>query len=206
MANRFNDLISEVASLIELPPGSGRFAVDNMRGQMDTVWPFQKEVLENVLLETKPLRATLEPNDEYSDSETDGIADFIQAHLRDVVFDVPENEKQIQNALETLFVGRGYGKGTDFDREAGKVEFSGKEYTPDFCMRKHSFAIEVKLLKDPKYQSRIVEEVSANITAYSKKYSNQLFVVYDLGCIQNITQFKSDIEQYDGVRVVVVKH
>lgn len=206
MASRYNDVAIEAAKLTTLPIGTGTFSVKEMRGQMDTVWPYQKEVLENVLLETKMLRASLESDLDFIEDETGGLADFIQAHLRDVVFEQPANEKAVQNSLETLFVGRGYSKGIDYDREAGKVEFSGKEYIPDFCMRKYSLAIEVKLLKDPKSQSRMVEEISADITAYSKEYSNQLFVIYDLGCIQNVTQFKSDIEKCDGVHIVVVKH
>ena len=47
--------------------------------------------------------------------------------------------------------------------------------------------------------------MTADITAYAKEYDNQLYVVYDLGCIQNVLQFKSDIGQCEGVRVVVVK-
>ena len=73
-------------------------------------------------------------------------------------------------------------------------------------MQKYSLAIEVKLLEDSKAQSRIIEEISADITAYSREYSNQLFTIHDLGCIQNATQFKSDTEKCDGIRVIIVKH
>lgn len=204
MASRFNDIAIEAEEITGLRVRT--FNIDKMANQMNTVWPFQKEVLENVLLEAKLLRASLESDSDFAEDETEGLADFIQAHLRDVIYEQPSNERVVQNALETLFIGRGYAKGTDYDREAGKVEFSGKEYIPDFCMQKYSLAIEVKLLKEPKAQSRIIEEISADITAYSKEYSNQLFIIYDLGCIQNATQFKSDIEKCDGVRVIIVKH
>ena len=63
------------------------------------------------------------------------------------MFKQPEHERDVQNSLEALLIGRGYHKGTDFDREAGKVEFSGKECIPDFCVRKFSLAIEAKLQK-----------------------------------------------------------
>lgn len=206
MATRYNDLISEAASIVPDLQNFVTFNVDKMSGQMDTLWPFQKEVLENVYLESKLLRACLESRASFANGEIEDLCNFIQSRLRSVMFAMPENERDVQNAFETLLVGRGYDKGTDYDRESGKVEFSGKEYIPDFCMKKYNLAIELKLLKDTKARSRVIEEMSADITAYSKEYANQLFVVYDLGCIQNISQFKCDLEQCDGVRIVVIKH
>ena len=48
--------------------------------------------------------------------------------------------------------------------------------------------------------------ISADITAYKKAYERQLYIVYDLGVIQNELEFKRDIEMSDGVKVIVVKH
>lgn len=206
MASYFNDLYTEAANFTTLPANSGTFNVNNMQGQMDTLWPYQKEVLEAVHLHTKMLRTALEGDIEFAGDMVEDLANFIEVNLRSVVFSRPEKELDVQNSLESLLVGHGYHRGTDYEREAGKVEFSGKEYIPDFCIKKYGLAIEVKFLKDPKSQSRIVEEISADITAYAKEYENQLYVVYDLGCIQNTLQFKSDIGQCDGVRIVVVKH
>lgn len=67
-------------------------------------------------------------------------------------------------------------------------------------------AVEIKLIKDAKEQSRIIEQISADITAYSKEYERIMFLVYDLGCIQNEIQFRSDIEKSGNIRVIVVKH
>lgn len=205
MASRFNDLVAEAATLTILPASSGRFNTDSMQGQMDTAWPIQKEVLENVYIQTRVLRATLEGDFDFAGDMVGELASLVEVNLRGAVFKQPEHERDVQNSLEALLIGRGYHKGTDFDRGAGKVEFSGKEYVPDFCVRKFSLAIEVKLLKDPRFQSRIVGEMTADITAYAKEYDNQLYVVYDIGCIQNVPQFKSDIGQCEGMRVVVVK-
>lgn len=206
IAKRYNTLLLEASSTVPNFQGFGTFNVDAMPSQMDTVWPWQKEVLESVYLETKLFRAYLESNVDFANDEIEGLCDFIQSRFRSVIFEIPRTEQDVQNAFEALLVGRGYNKGTDYDREAGKVEFSGKEYIPDFCISKYNLAIEIKLLKDPKARSRIIEEISADITAYRKEYANQIFVVYDLGCIQNVTQFKCDIEQCDGVRTVVIKH
>jgi len=102
-------------------------------------------------------------------------------------------------------LGRGLNKGIDYDRESGKFEFSGKEYIPDFIIPKLSLCIEVKLLRENR-KSKVIEEISADITAYSKQYQRQLFIVYDLGCIQNEEEFKRDIENAGNVKVIIVKH
>ena len=52
----------------------------------------------------------------------------------------------------------------------------------------------------------MIEEISADITAYSKEYQHLLFIVYDLGVIQNEAEFKRDIELQEGVKVIIVKH
>ena len=51
--------------------------------------------------------------------------------LRTVIFDKPQKEIEVQNAIEALLLGRGLNKGIDYDRESGKFEFSGKEYKKD---------------------------------------------------------------------------
>jgi len=53
----------------------------------------------------------------YAEDETHNLRDFIQANLRRVVFAVPDKEMEVQNAIETMIVGRGMAKGTDYDRE-----------------------------------------------------------------------------------------
>lgn len=125
--------------------------------------------------------------------------------LRGAIFQKPEKELDIQNAIEILLNGRGLSKGLDYDRESGKFEFSGKEYIPDFIIPKMNLCIEVKLLREGR-KSKMIEEISADITAYRKEYQRILFVVYDLGVIQNETEFKRDIEMVDGVKIIVVKH
>ena len=102
-------------------------------------------------------------------------------------------------------MGRGLNKGIDYDRETGKFEFSGKEYIPDFIIPKLKLCIEVKLLRESR-KSKVIEEISADITAYSKQYQRQLFIVYDLGYIQNEEEFKRDIENAGDIKVIVVKH
>ena len=125
--------------------------------------------------------------------------------MRTVIFDKPQKEIEVQNAIEALLLGRGLNKGIDYDRETGKFEFSGKEYIPDFIIPKLKLCIEVKLLRESR-KSKVIEEISADITAYSKQYQRQLFIVYDLGYIQNEEEFKRDIENAGDIKVIVVKH
>lgn len=142
---------------------------------------------------------------DFVDDEFDNLENFLQSRLRSVVFQKPDKEIEVQNAIEALLLGRGLSKGADYDRESGKFEFSGKEYIPDFIIPKMSLCIEAKLLREGR-KSKIIEEISADITAYKKAYDRQLFIVYDLGVIQNELEFKRDIEMSAGVKVIVVKH
>ena len=151
------------------------------------------------------LYATLEGNVDFVDDEFDNLENFIKSRLRTVIFDRPQKEVEVQNAIETLLLGRGLSKGTDYDRETGKLEFSGKEFIPDFIIPKLRLCVEVKLLREGK-KSKVIEEISADITAYAKKYERQLYIVYDLGIIQNEEEFKRDIESIDGVKLLIIKH
>ena len=167
--------------------------------------PTQKRILEQVLLSAKMLLSSLEESVDFIDDEFDNIENFLQSRIRTAIYQKPEKEVEVQNAIETLLLGRGLAKGIDYDRESGKFEFSGKEYIPDFIIPKMSLSIEVKLLREG-YKSRIIEEISADITAYKKVYERQIYVVYDLGVVQNELEFKRDIEKVDGVKVIIIKH
>ena len=150
--------------------------------------------------------ALLEKEIDFIDDEYTNLENFIKTRLRSTIFSPPEKEKEVQNAIETLFVGKGWNKGIDYDRETGKFEFSGKEYIPDFIVPKLSLCIEVKLLKEGR-KSKIIEEINADITAYDKEYKRQLFVVYDLGVIRDEIEFKRDIENAkDDIKAIIVKH
>ncbi len=205
MAHMYNDFASRATKVLKPSEFYYTFNVDAMPSWGDTLWPFQKKTLEQVLISAKMLLSSIEGSANFVDDEFDNIENFIQTRLRSAIFNKPEKEIEVQNAIETLLVGRGFSKGVDYDRESGKFEFSGKEYIPDFIIPKMSLCIEVKLIREGK-KSRVIEEISADITAYKKEYPRQLYVVYDLGTIQNESEFKRDIELIDGVKVIVVKH
>lgn len=205
MAITYNDLAQHVKSLLREGYNFYTFNLETIPDWGDTVWPTQKRVMEQVLLSTRLLISSLEGSMDFVDDEFDNIENFLQSRLRTVIFRRPEKEVQVQDAIESLLIGRGLSKGSDYDRESGKFDFSGKEYIPDFIIPKMSLCIEVKLLREGR-KSKVIEEISADITAYKKAYQRQLYVVYDLGVIQNEPEFKRDIEMIDGVKVIIVKH
>ncbi len=205
MAKYYNDLAEQARKVLSVPTMYYTFNLDTMPSWGDSLWPTQKRILEQVLASSRMLLASLEGNMDFVDDEFDNIENFLCSRLRTVIFQKPEKEKEIQNAIESLLLGRGLSKGADYDRESGKSEFSGKEYIPDFIIPKMSLCIEVKLLRAGK-KSKVIEEISADITAYKKEYQRQLFVVYDLGVIQNEVEFKRDIEMTEGVKVIIIKH
>ena len=180
MAHIYNALVEKAKSLLQIETIIGTFDIHNMPGINNTTWEEQRNLLVEVLLSGKMLLSSLECNLDYVDDEVDNLVLFIQSRLRSAIFQKPEKEIEIQNAIETLLLGRGLSKGIDYDRETGKFEFSGKEYIPDFVISKLSLCIEVKLLRAAK-RSKVIEEISADITAYKKEYPRQLYVVYDLG-------------------------
>lgn len=205
MAQLYNDFSEEVKKVLKVPTMIYTFNVNEMPGFANTLWGQQKNILEQVLVCIKVLYSSLEGSLDFIDDEYDNLENFIKSRLRTTVFEIPAKEIQIQNAIETLLVGRGMNRGTDYDRESGKFEFSGKEYIPDFVIPKLNLCIEVKLLRTG-CKSKIIEEISADITAYSKEYSRQIYVVYDLGVIQNEFEFRKDIENAGNIKVIIVKH
>lgn len=128
------------------------------------------------------------------------------SHLRKVIFTSPEREVEVQNAIESLLVGRGYQKGVDYDRESGKFKFSGREFIPDFVFGTPKLALEVKLIKAAAQVSSCVEQMSADTAAYLSAYDNVLFCVYDLGFIRDVPEFQAGIQTLAGARVCVIKH
>ena len=113
---------------------------------------------------------------------------------------------EIQDTIETLLIGKGLCKGIDFNREVGRVKVSIKEVIPDFIFPKLGLALEVKFTNDKTKTKRIIDQINADIRAYSKEYSNLLFVVYDIGTITDVNEFKNDIQNKDIINVIIVKH
>ena len=174
---------------------------------MDTPAFHQKKYFDEVYTDLSLLISFLEHAIGLKADEIQSLRDFFSANLRRAVFESPKHEKEIQNVVEQLLIGRGMNRGADYDREVGRVKVSIKEVVPDFIVPRLSLAIEIKLSKDKAKSKEIVDEINADIQAYGKKYSALIFIVYDLGSIQDESAFKQDLERSDGlIHVLVVKH
>lgn len=205
-AELYNNIALESERVLGLPKHTFRaYYIDQMKSSGDTVWPVQKEIVDDVALNIGILLTYLESATDFAEDEFENIANFIRSKLRASMFSVPSKEVDVQNTLESLLIGKNMEKGIDYDRETGKFEFSGKEYIPDFILQKMNLCIEVKLLREGK-RSRIIDEINADITAYNTKYERLLFVVYDLGVIRDEAEFRRDIENAGAnIKVVIVK-
>lgn len=205
-AEMFNNIAREAEKALGLPNNTfASFLTSEMQSYMDTLWGTQKQVMETVALQVGMLLTYLESVTDFVEDEFDNISNFIRCKLRASIFTTPSKEIEVQNAIEALLIGRNMAKGIEYDRETGKIEFSGREYIPDFILPKLNLCVEVKLLREGK-KSRIIDEINADITAYSTKYERLLFVVYDLGVIRDEAEFRRDIENAGAaIKVVIVK-
>jgi hypothetical protein len=203
---KYNHLAQLAAPLLSNLSLIDTFDLTKVRSSSNTVWPQQKENFELAYANASLLKSLLEGEIGYAADETHRLIDFIQGNLRRAVYEIPQREVEVQNAIETLIVGRGMAKGTDYDRETGRVKNSGKESIPDFIFPVLNLCLEAKLSKTLENRRAIVDELNADIRAYAKLYDRQIYVIYDLGTIRDETEFKRDLENAPGVAVLIVKH
>ena len=199
-ARKYNQIVEEIASKMSLPPILDRYDIAKIPGAFQ-----QKEIFEGVHANVSLLKSFLENKIGVIEDETAAIRDFFQAKLRSAIFRTPESEREVQDAVEQLLIGRGLQKGQEYDREVGRVKVSSKEAVPDFILHRLSLAIELKLIKSTSRIREVVDEINADVAAYSKRYRSLLFIVYDLGYIRDEIEFRHDLEVAGNVAVVVVK-
>jgi hypothetical protein len=204
-ARKYNQIVEAIASTMSLPPILDRYDLAKIPGGGDTLAFQQKEIFEGVHADVSLLKSFLENKIGVVEDETAAIRDFFQAKLRSAIFRTPESEREIQDAVEQLLIGRGLQKGQEYDREVGRVKVSSKEAVPDFILHRLSLAIELKLIKNTGRIREVVDEINADVAAYSKRYRSLLFIVYDLGYIRDEIEFRHDLEVAGNVAVVVVK-
>jgi hypothetical protein len=138
-------------------------------------------------------------------SEIIKILSLIDNKLRKVIRQVPKRESDVLDALEALFVGAGLDK--EFVREKESIVYSSKTYHPDFSFKRIDTVVEGKFSNNSKREKEIIHEINDDILAYRTKYSNLIFVIYDLGFIRDQDLFKGSIEQnHPHVVVRIIKH
>jgi len=190
---------------IQLPPILDRYNIEAMPGSGKTVAYQQKEIFEGVYANVSILCGLLEGKLGIVESETKALQDFLQSKVRSAMLHIPNSEREVQDVIEQLLIGRGMQKGQDYDREVGRVKVSAKEVVPDFIVQALSMAVEVKLIKTAARVKEVVDEINADVLSYSKQYVTLLFVVYDMGQIRDEVEFRHDLESREGVTVLVIK-
>lgn len=205
--DKYDNLISDIIGTANLNiSGLNYYNLGEIPRNTDTIAMQQKQFFDSVYTNLSILRSYLENELDLKKDETLSLKDFFQANLRRAVIRTPQNETDIQDVIEQLLIGRGLTKGIDYDRETGRVKVSIKEFVPDFVIHKLKMALEVKFSKDKDRSKSIVDEINADIKAYSKKYARQLYIVYDMGSIRDENEFKNDLDNAEDVSVIVVKH
>lgn len=203
---KYNMLVNEIAQVIELKTIIDFYNLEKVPENCNTIAIQQKHYFDSVYSNLSILESFLRNKSEIKNDEIKNIKYFIQSNLRKVIFQEPEKEIEIQNGIEQLFIGKGLTKGIDYGRETGRINVSIKEVIPDFILFKLDLAIEVKLSKSKTKSKDIVDEINADIQAYGKKYSNQLYVIYDLGSIRDENEFKKDLDNEENISLIIIKH
>ena len=202
---KYNDLAQKANSIEPIDAPIDFFDMTKVPGPMDTTIVQQQHYFEMARANLRILKAYLENRVEPKERRVSDIADFLQSNLRRAMFKPPEREKDVQDVLEQLLIGRGMEKGVDYDREVGRVKVSAKEVIPDFIIPPLETALEVKLLKDRGSVGPMIDEINADIQSYLLGYKSIVFVVYDLGVLRDEVEFRRDLETTEGVKVIVVK-
>ena len=143
------DELVEMAEAIEhIEAPVDRYNLEAVPGSTSTIAMVQQELFDSVRANLSILRAYLQNRVHPKAERISEIADFLEVSLRRAVLQKPEREKQVQDVVEQLLIGRGLEKGLHYDRETGRVKVSAKEVIPDFVLLQLATAIEVKLVKE----------------------------------------------------------
>lgn len=209
-AIQYNRLVERISTLnLQGTDLLNQFNENKIPGVGDTIHIQQHSIFQAVHGELSMLCSWIDIalGGERKSQEVQSLANFIQNSLRPAILrNTPSTELEIQDTIERILIGRELQKGIDYDRETGRVKHSMKEFIPDFIFRGLSTALEVKFVGERSRLSKIVDEINADVIAYQKGYKFLIFVVYDLGYISDVEEFRRDIEsERGGVSVIIVK-
>lgn len=204
-ARKYNHITRSVAQYIDVSILDS-YDEQKLPRPSSLTWPRQKQLFDGILTNLSLLISLLENQLDIKQNKIQELKDFLSSNLRKGIIEIPQREKDIQDSIETLLIGKGLNRGIDYDRETGRVKVSIKEVIPDFIFPKLSLALEVKFTKDKTKTKSIIDEINADIRAYEKAYSNILFLVYDFGTIRDELEFKNDIDNKENIQLIIVKH
>jgi DNA-binding protein YbaB len=128
------------------------------------------------------------------------IINLGEKKLRKLIRETPLKEKEVQDKFEDLLIA----SDIEYAKEFPHIQYSSKQYIPDFSFEKLNLAVEIKLCKTD--EKSLIAQLNDDILAYRTKFKIILFIIYDLGNIRDIDTFKHSFDNYDDVIIQVVKH
>jgi hypothetical protein len=120
--------------------------------------------------------------------------------LRKTFHEKPAKEKDVQDHFDILLSGADI----EYKREAPRIEYSSKDYIPDFSFENIGLAVEIKLCNAN--EKPLIQQLNDDILAYKTQFPNILFIIYDLGIIRDVDKFKRSFENSENVIVHIIKH
>ncbi len=142
------------------------------------------------------------PNRYQPENQIIQILSGIKRALRKSFKSKPNNEIEVQDNMETIFTTLGF----NYDGETEQIPYSTKGYKPDFTFPDISLAVEAKLCNRSDREKEIIKEINDDIVAYSKRYRNLIFIIYDIGIIRDSAKFTSDLTENPNVVIEIIKH
>lgn len=203
---KYNELVQRVVRDMQLAPPVDTYKLDKVPDAFNTVTIQQRIYFDEVYANLSILKAFIEANGGVAEAEAESVLNFLRANLRKAIHSKPSKEREVQDVIEALLVGKGLQKGIDYDREAGRVKHAGKESIPDFIFPNEGMALEVKLVNRDGKIAECIDEMNADIVSYSTIYQFVWFLIYDMGFVRDEDEIISGLEMVEHVKCAVVKH
>lgn len=203
---KYNELATATRKVMHIEAPVDLFDLERIANAFDTTTIQQRIYFDEVYANLSILRAFIESNGGLNEVEAENILNFLKANLRKAIHITPDEERDVQNAIETLLIGKGMQKGLAYDRETGRVKHAGKESVPDFVFKNEQMVLEVKFCNRAGKLATIIDEMNSDIVAYSTEYERVWFLVYDMGFVRDEDEIVHGLQKAEHVKCIVVKH
>jgi len=124
---KYNELVRATRAVMTLDAPLDLFDVDAVPSAFDSTTIQQRIYFDEVYTNLSILRAFIEASGGLDEVEAENTLNFLKANLRKAIHAPPQQERDVQDAIESLLIGRGMQKGLTYDRETGRVKHAGKE-------------------------------------------------------------------------------
>jgi hypothetical protein len=101
---KYDRLAELAAPLLQDTSMLGRINLQAIKSPFDLALPEQKQLFDMAYSNASLLKSLLEGAIGYAADETQKLKDFIQSNLRRAIYEVPQKEVEVQNAVESLLI------------------------------------------------------------------------------------------------------